>query len=80
MFASLHTSTLTVRRVQSRGIFFGLFATLRLAILARRQRQQLSLLDDHVLCDIGLTRAEAHAEASRPIWDVPANWQSRSSL
>ena len=75
MFASLHTSTLTVRRVQSRGIFDGLFAKLRLAHIAHTQRQKLAVLDDHALADIGLTRAQAAAEASRPLWDVPANWR-----
>ena len=31
-------------------------------------------LDDRALADIGLTQAQARREASRPIWDVPANW------
>lgn len=75
MFASLHTSTLTVRRVQSRGTFDGLFATLRLALHARTQRQKLAALDDAALADIGLTRAQALTEASRPVWDVPAAWR-----
>jgi uncharacterized protein YjiS (DUF1127 family) len=75
MFASLHTSTLTVRRVQSRGIFDGLFAKLRLAYQVHTQRQKLAVLDDAALADIGLSRAEALAEASRSLWDVPANWR-----
>lgn len=75
MFASLHTSTLTVRRVQSRGIFDGLIANLRLAWHAHAQRQQLASLDDAALADIGLSRAQALAEAGRPLWDVPANWR-----
>ena len=75
MFASLHTSTLTVRRVQSRGTLAGLFATLRLAFHAHSQRQKLALLDDHALADIGLTRTEAQTEAGRPLWDVPAAWR-----
>ena len=73
MFASLHTSTLTVRRVQTRGTFDGLFAKLRLALTAHAQRQKLATLDDAALADIGLTRTQAFAEASRPLWDVPAN-------
>ncbi|NBE08018.1 DUF1127 domain-containing protein [Paragemmobacter ruber] len=40
-----------------------------------RQRATLAQLDDHLLRDIGLTRDEAQAEASRPLWDVPANWR-----
>ena len=75
MFASLHTSTLTVRRVQSRGTLDGLFATLRLAYHAHAQRRKLATLDDAALADIGLTRAQAQTEANRPLWDVPANWR-----
>ena len=33
-----------------------------------RQRQALSELDDHLLMDIGKTRPEAMAEASKPFW------------
>jgi len=80
MFASLHTSTLTVRRVQSRGTLDGLFATLRLAYATHRQRQKLALLDDAALTDIGLTRAQALTEANRPLWDVPANWRHLGSV
>ena len=39
-----------------------------------RQRRALAELDAHRLDDIGLTRAEAEAEARRPIWDPPAHW------
>jgi uncharacterized protein YjiS (DUF1127 family) len=38
----------------------------------RRERQQLLGLSDHMLRDIGLTRADARHEAARPFWDVPA--------
>lgn len=34
-----------------------------------RQRRQLMALDDHALKDIGLSRADACCEASRPWWD-----------
>lgn len=37
----------------------------------RRERQMLATLDDRMLKDIGLTRAEANLEAARPGWDVP---------
>ena len=40
-----------------------------------RSRQRLKSLDDRALEDIGLTRAEANAEATRPIWDVPHTWR-----
>jgi uncharacterized protein YjiS (DUF1127 family) len=31
-------------------------------------RQHLAALDDHMLADIGLTRAEAEQEANKPFW------------
>lgn len=34
----------------------------------RRQRRQLSLLDDRLLRDIGLDRATAVREATKPFW------------
>ena len=33
-----------------------------------RDRQQLQSLSDHMLRDIGLTRADVFAEASKPFW------------
>ncbi len=48
----------------------GLLSLISLA----RQRRALSKLDDAALEDIGITRAEAEAEAARPIWDAPQNW------
>ena len=45
-----------------------------LAIAARRQRANLSKLDERFLNDIGLTRADVEAETARPAWDVPSNW------
>lgn len=53
----------------------GFFSLLRYALEARKQRKMLEKLDETALCDIGLTRAEAEAEARRPIWDVPAGWR-----
>jgi uncharacterized protein YjiS (DUF1127 family) len=40
-----------------------------------RSRRSLRRLDDHLLRDIGLTRAEAEAEATRALWDAPAHWK-----
>jgi len=40
-----------------------------------RSRKALADLDDRMLRDIGLTRAEARSEAARPAWDVPAGWR-----
>lgn len=63
-----------------------LFALLAL----RRSRRHLAALDDHLLRDVGLTRAEAWRESRRPawegqgaghrpagnahLWDAPAHW------
>ena len=41
-----------------------------------RQRQHLKSLDQAALSDIGLTRAQALTEATRPVWDVPSTWRS----
>ena len=76
MFASLHTSTLAVARVQSRSRLGGLVAVVRDGMALRAQRKYLITLDDARLCDIGLTRAQALAEAQRPIWDVPRGWRA----
>lgn len=40
-----------------------------------RQRRALRDLDDAMLRDIGLTRAQAVQEASRPFWDAPRHWR-----
>ena len=40
-----------------------------------RQRRALERLDDRALADIGVSRADAMAEAARPVWDVPATWR-----
>ena len=74
MFASLHTSTLAVARVQSSGTFADLIARLRLGLTAKHQRKQLLTLDATRLADIGLTAEQARAEAARPLWDVPRGW------
>ena len=74
MFASLHTSTLAIARVQSRGTLADVVKRARLAITARRQRAQLAQLDATLLADIGVTAAQAASEAARPAWDVPSNW------
>jgi uncharacterized protein YjiS (DUF1127 family) len=48
---------------------------LDLSALAR-SRHRLAHLDDHLLRDIGLDRAEALAEAAKPLWDAPSHWKS----
>lgn len=39
-----------------------------------RSRRRLGQLDDHLLRDIGLTRAEARQEAEKPVWNAPDHW------
>ncbi|WP_417249999.1 DUF1127 domain-containing protein [Celeribacter sp.] len=41
-----------------------------------RQRAALTRLDDAMLADIGLTREQAMAEATRPVWDAPRHWRA----
>jgi uncharacterized protein YjiS (DUF1127 family) len=74
MFASLHTSSLALHRVERRG-GLGLLARLRAALAVQAQRRRLADLDDARLADLGLSRAEVAAEVARPVWDVPAGWR-----
>lgn len=40
-----------------------------------QQRAALRKLDTDRLCDLGLSRSQADAEASRPLWDAPHTWR-----
>lgn len=42
----------------------------RLAWQARRTRRHLAEMDDRMLSDIGIGRAEAHEEIGRAPWDL----------
>ena len=53
----------------------GRWQWLKLRIEIRRQRRQLARLDDRALKDIGLSRAEAEAEARRSFWSAPDHWR-----
>ncbi len=75
MFASVATSTMTIRRVQTQSTLDRMVQTVRLGLVAHRQRQALRGLDDRRLADIGLTARAAEAEANRPFWDVPSTWR-----
>jgi uncharacterized protein YjiS (DUF1127 family) len=44
---------------------------LEAAFRTLRERRQLMQLDARLLHDIGINRAEAEREWSRPFWDVP---------
>lgn len=41
----------------------------------RRQRRALERMTDRQLDDLGLSRAAAAREASRPVWDAPETWR-----
>ncbi len=45
-------------------------AWLRRAWRAQMTRNELALLDPHLLRDIGVNHLEARREADRPFWDV----------
>lgn len=70
MFASHHAN----RAHAARPTAMTVLSRLRLALAARAQRRALARFDARMLRDIGVTRAQAEAEASRPLWDVPVNW------
>lgn len=43
-------------------------------IAINSQRRALLKLDDHMLHDIGVSRAEAAKEGSQASWNVPSHW------
>lgn len=64
--SALHTRPHRARR--------SLLGRLALALSLGRQRAHLARLDDRLLRDIGISRAQAEAEAARG-WDAPAHWR-----
>lgn len=58
------------------GVLSRLFGHLLAAEALARSRRSLERLDDHMLRDIGLTRAEAEEEAKRTLWDSPSHWKA----
>ena len=53
----------------------GFWHRLRVMAALRRQRRDLSQLDEHLRRDIGLTEAELRREIGRPAWDIPSWWR-----
>ena len=47
-----------------------LWARLAQAFEMRRTRRLLAEMDDRMLADIGMDRADASNEADRPVWDI----------
>ncbi len=64
-------------RGTSRGSFARIARGPGLILTLRRERADLSRLDDHRLVDLGLTRAQVREEVARPLWDAPERWKSR---
>jgi uncharacterized protein YjiS (DUF1127 family) len=64
--------TLALRLGRRTAITSTVFPRLLAALLRMHerwhQRQDLRELDDHLLRDIGITRAQARREASKPFW------------
>jgi uncharacterized protein YjiS (DUF1127 family) len=58
------------------GLRAGPLAMLARMAETRRQRRALARLDARALDDIGVSPAEARAEAARPAWDAPARWRA----
>lgn len=57
------------------GARIGFWAWMRLALAVRKERKQLTRLDEHELRDLGLDKPTALAEAKRGLWDVPHHWR-----
>lgn len=66
-----HATRLTQHRAHAKGTALARFVR---AYAGWQQRRHLATLDDAALDDIGLTRAQTLAEASRPMWNAPAQW------
>ena len=74
---ALHLTSPLIARLRQTG---SALSRLRLRALGRaalsRSRRRLADLDDHLLRDIGLDRADALAEAERQPWNAPSHWKS----
>ncbi len=53
-----------------------LLASIHQIIAAAHQRRRLRALDDHLLEDIGVTRAQALEESRQIMWNAPKYWLS----
>jgi uncharacterized protein YjiS (DUF1127 family) len=69
------TAAFAPRRVSATAVATHLLSRALLWLEVRRQRRQLQSLSDAMLRDIGLSRADAEREATRPFWDLP--WDAR---
>jgi uncharacterized protein YjiS (DUF1127 family) len=55
----------------SAGLLTSLVGRIAVWLEVRRERRQLLAMSDHMLHDIGLSRADAEGEGTRRFWDVP---------
>ncbi|HME24396.1 MAG TPA: DUF1127 domain-containing protein [Acetobacteraceae bacterium] len=60
----------TPSQIAARDALRGLLHTVSAWRARARQRYALSMLDDHILKDIGLTRADVDRETLKPFWRV----------
>ena len=74
MFQSLGAATGAMPRARVRGTWHDVAAAIRLALRTQLTRQELPDLSDHLLADIGVSRAAALAEAERLPWDLAPRW------
>ena len=54
------------------GFWTSLVVRIEKLIATWQERRVLLSASDHMLRDLGLSRADAYREGSRPFWDVPA--------
>jgi uncharacterized protein YjiS (DUF1127 family) len=66
---------LALPRVFRRSTLATLPARILAASALARSRHSLRRLDDHLLRDIGISRAEALSEANKASWDAPSHWK-----
>ena len=64
----MHLPTALPRSTQGRLHVWG--SVIRAWLERSRQRRELAALDDRLLRDIGVTRAQAGHEAAKPIWSA----------
>jgi uncharacterized protein YjiS (DUF1127 family) len=76
--ATIHHSVASLPACAGRGaILRRCSAAIRLWRERARQRRALAHLDDHLLCDIGLTRAAAARQCATPFWRAGADTGER---
>ncbi len=60
---------------QRPSMFRVMFQMIAQIFATQGQRRALRQLDSAALTDLGLSYADAKAEANRAFWDVPATWR-----